>query len=205
MSMITSILSSSPEKYQWLRNLSASIVLIAIIGCTPKKDVLPVADAEIKVPFQEFKNSTIQFYNNNTLQWKLQSEHMRKPITDTGEITMVPVRMTFYDSTGAVSSLVLADSGIVKNQMESYKIWGEVYIKTRDTMEIRSHKLYWYKDRKKVVSDTFVQIVTKKGDQLRGKGLDATEDFSRFSFASDVKGRFPDFKRRVESKDENVF
>lgn len=139
------------------------------------------------------------------MQWKLQSKHMRKPIIDTGFITLVPVRMTFYDSLGAVKSLIIGDSCVIKNQMESYTIWGDVYIRTRDSMEVRSHKLNWYRDRKKVLSDTFVQIVTKKGDRLRGKGLDAVEDFSRFSFQSDVKGHFPDFKRRAESNDESIF
>jgi LPS export ABC transporter protein LptC len=185
--------------------LTTILFLLLIIGCSPKNESLPVADAEIKVPFQEFTNSTLHFYNNNYLQWKLQSKHMQKPITDTGEITVVPVRLTLFDSLGVVRSLVLADSGIIKNQMESYKIWGDVFIRTRDSMEVRSPKLYYYRDTKKVVSDTCVQIVTKKGDRLRGNGLDATEDFSRFTFKSDVKGIFPDFKRRVEKNEEDVF
>lgn len=199
------ISSRPPRPHHRLWNLLILFVLTILLNCASKKETLPVADAEIKVPYQEFTNSTVHFYSNSYLQWKLQSKHMRKPITDTGDISLVPVRMTFYDSLGTVSSLVLADSGIIKNQMESYKIWGDVYIRTRDSMEVRSPKLYWYKDRKKVISDTFVQIVTKKGDRLRGKGLDATEDFSRFSFKSDVKGLFPAFKRRVESNEEDVF
>jgi hypothetical protein len=185
--------------------LSICFLFVTLNGCAPKKESLPVADAEVLVPFQEFTNSTIHFYNKNYMQWKLQSKFMRKPITDTGYITMAPVRMTFYDSLGIVKSLIIGDSCVIKNQMESYTIWGDVYIRTRDSMEVRSHKLNWYRDRKKVLSDTFVQIVTKKGDRLRGKGLDATEDFSRFSFQSDVIGRFPDFKRRAESNEESVF
>jgi LPS export ABC transporter protein LptC len=188
-----------------LITISSSLLFAIFNGCTPKKESLPVADAEILVPYQEFTNSTIHFYNKNYIQWKLQSKHMRKPIIDTGVITLVPVRMTFYDSLGIVKSLIIGDSCIIKNQMESYTIWGDVYIRTRDSMEVRSHKLNWYRDRKKVLSDTFVQIVTKKGDRLRGKGLNATEDFSRFSFNSEVQGFFPDFKRRVESDEENVF
>jgi hypothetical protein len=185
--------------------LCVCLLFVTLNGCAPKKESLPVADAEVLVPYQEFTNSTIHFYNKNYLQWKLQSKFMRKPITDTGFITMAPVRMTFYDSLGVVKSLIIGDSCVIKNQMESYTIWGDVYIRTRDSMEVRSHKLNWYRDRKKVLSDTFVQIVTKKGDRLRGKGLDATEDFSRFSFPEQVEGYFPDFKRRAESNDESIF
>jgi hypothetical protein len=50
-----------------------------------------------------------------------------------------------------------------------------------------------------------VQIETVKGDILRGKGLDAVEDFSRFTFKSQVSGKFPDFKRRMEENDDKMF
>ena len=68
---------------------------------------------------------------------------------------------------------------------------------------IRTERLWWNKGRRKVESDTFVQIETK-GDVLRGKGLDAVEDFD-ISFKSDVSGKFPDFKERMESNEEQVF
>jgi LPS export ABC transporter protein LptC len=185
--------------------LCASVHILFSAGCKQKKDILPVAEATIDVPYQEFSNSTLYFYTDNYMQWKLQSKQMRKPVTDTGSIMVTPVKLTLFDSSGAVSTFVLADSGIIKNSMESYNIWGDVYIRTRDSMIIRSQRLIWKKDRRRVESNTYVQIETKKGDKLRGKGLDATEDFSYFKFLSDVKGTFPDFKRRVESKEENVF
>jgi hypothetical protein len=56
-----------------------------------------------------------------------------------------------------------------------------------------------------VESDTFVQIETKKGDILRGKGLDATEDFKKFSFKSNVTGSFPHFEQRVETNEDRLF
>lgn len=182
-----------------------SAYILFFTGCKQKKDTLPVVEAMIDVPYQEFSNSTLYFYNGNYMQWKLQSKQMRKPVTDTGSITVTPVKLTLFDSLGVVSTFVLADSGIIKNSMDSYNIWGDVYIRTRDSMIIRSQRLIWKKDRRRVESNTYVQIETKKGDMLRGKGLDATEDFSYFKFLSDVKGTFPNFKRRVESNEENVF
>ena len=129
---------------------------------------------------------------------------MHKPLVIPDRL-VVPVRLVLFDSIGAVRTRVMADSGLVANDMESYLVWGDVLIRTRDSMVVRTQKLRWLKKTRKVESDTYVQIETKKGDVLRGKGLDATEDFSRFSFKEDVTGAFPDFKRRMENKEESMF
>ena len=170
-----------------------------------KKETIPVVSEGISVPFQEFGKSTLYFYLKDYVQWKLESEKMRKPLADTGSILVVPVKLTLYDSLGEVRSRVLSDSGTINNSMTSFTVWGDVYIRTKDTLVIRTQKLWWYKEKRKVESDTYVQIETKKGDVLRGKGLDATEDFSHFSFKSNVSGKFPNFKERLESKEEAVF
>ncbi len=185
--------------------IAALALTLTLAECGRVKDELPPAADSIGVPLQKFAGSTVHIFNKGRLQLKLDAEYMAKPLTDTGSITVVPVRITMYDSTGAASTRVLSDSGTVGSGMDCYHVWGDVFIRTRDSMEIRTENLRWFKNRKRVESDTFVQIETKKGDVLRGKGLDATEDFSRFSFKSDVTGKFPDFQKRVEQENENVF
>ncbi|NLE01446.1 MAG: LPS export ABC transporter periplasmic protein LptC [Fibrobacter sp.] len=174
-------------------------------GCNNRKEALPVSGEDINSPVQEFINSTLYFYSKKYLQWKLESEQMRKSLSDTGSIMVTPVKLTLYDSIGQIRTRVFADSGIIGNKMQSYIVWGDVLIRTDDSKTIRSQKLRWFKDRRKVESDTYVQIETNEGDILRGKGLDAVDDFSRFSFKSDVSGKFPDFKRRLENEDESIF
>lgn len=188
---------------------SLSVLLVACVlffeGCAPKKDPIPMAEEGIDTPVQQFYDASMYFYNMQKIQWKLDAKMMRKPLDDTGSIMVVPVRLVLFDSVGAVRTRVMADSGLVANDMESYLVWGDVLIRTRDSMVVRTEKLKWIKKTRKVESDTYVQIETKKGDVLRGKGLDATEDFSRFSFKKDVTGAFPDFKRRMENKEESIF
>ncbi|NLD92059.1 MAG: LPS export ABC transporter periplasmic protein LptC [Fibrobacter sp.] len=181
------------------------IALLIVTGCTPKKDTLPVASDTISTPYQEMSSSTLCFYNKQYIQWKLESQYMRKPLTDTGNILVAPVKLTLYDSVGNIRTKVFSDSGITSPAMDNFTVWGDVLILTKDSMTVRSQKLWWKKKEQRVESNTYVQIKTKKGDILRGKGLTAVEDFSRFSFKSDVKGVFPDFKRRVESNEESFF
>jgi len=188
---------------------SMSISLIVCVsffmGCAQKKDSIPVGKEGIDTPVQQFNDASMYFYNNQKIQWKLDAKLMRKPLNDTGSILVVPVRLVLFDSVGAIRTRVLADSGLVANDMESYLVWSSVLIRTRDSMVVRTEKLKWLRKTRKVESDTYVQIETKKGDVLRGKGLDANEDFSHFSFKEDVTGAFADFKRRIENKEESIF
>ena len=181
-----------------------SINLCAMIGCTKKNESLPVSGDSIATPYQEFKQATMTYYTLGRTQWVLQARTMRKLLTDTGSIVGTPVILTLFDSTGRVSVKVRADSGTTSSGMERFVVWGNVHVQTfsKDPLVVRSQKLWWVKTQRKVYSNTFVQITTQKGDVLRGKGLDAEEDFSRWSFKQSVSGEFPNFKARVEKGDE---
>jgi len=176
-----------------------------MISCTKEKENIPVSTGRTGVPVQEFGSTTLYFYMKNYVQWKLYAEYMRKPIADTGSILVKPVRLVLFDSVGNLSTKVISDSGTTNSAMDQFLIWGNVYIRTHDSLVVRTERLWWHKNTRKVNSDTYVQIETPKGDILRGKGLDATEDFSRFTFKSNVSGKFPDFKTRVESNEKSFF
>lgn len=180
-------------------------LVLQLISCQKKQDEMLVAEDTISVPAQKFTATTLHFYNKGSLQWKLDADYMCKPMSDTGMILVVPVTLSLYDSVGSVRSRVIADSGRIASNMSSYNVWGNVYIRTRDSMVVRTERLKWFKEQQKVESDTFVQIETKKGDVLRGKGLNANEDFSHFSFKAEVTGTFPDFDKRVETNDDKLF
>lgn len=185
--------------------LCTAFFIVLTVSCSGKKETVPITSQGITAPFQEFDSTTLYFYDKNCIQWKLESNYMRKPILDTGSILVTPVRLILYDTLGNMRTKVLSDSGTTKNSMQQFTVWGDVYIRTRDSLVVRTQRLWWNKDIRKVESDTFVQIETPKGDILRGKGLDATEDFSRFTFKSNVSGKFPDFKSRVETNDQSIF
>ena len=190
---------------QYLNIFLAIIFILQIAGCAKKKESLPVSNDAAVTAYQEFGKSTLYFYEGRIKRWKLESEYMRKPLLDTGNMLVTPVRLTLYDSLGRPRTRVLSDSGSTTPALQSFTVWGNVYIRNQDSLIVKTQKLWWVKDKHKVASDTYVQIETPKGDIMRGKGLDATEDFSRFTFKSQVSGRFPDFKRRAETDDESIF
>jgi LPS export ABC transporter protein LptC len=173
--------------------------------CAPAKDPLPVAERVITSAHQEFSEMTMNFYEDGIKRWRLDTDYMSRPLGDTGTILVVPIRITVYDSLGNQSSLVKSDSGTSDSNMERFDLWGDVHIKNEEGMTVTGERIKWFKAARKVTSETYVQIETSKGDILRGQGLDAVDDFSRFSFKSDVAGKFPDFRRRMEDPDEDFF
>ena len=182
-----------------------AVAILGFSGCGMKKEPLPVSSDRIGSPYQEFDTTSLFSYAGPFLRWKLDAIHMRKPLGDTGLLLVIPVKLTIYDSLGKSESHVLADTGTTSANMDLLTVWGNVFVKTRENMIIRSPKLVWHRLIKKVTSDTNVQIETAKGDVLRGKGLDATEDFSTSTFKSKVSGEFPDFKNRTESDEKEIF
>ena len=180
-------------------------LLILSAACSKKKETLPFSSDRVLSPYQVLGKTTLLFYEGKYKRWKLDADYMKKPLVDTGTMLVTPVKLTLYDSLGIPRTIVLSDSGSTTSSLQSFLVWGNVYIRNHDSLIVRTQKLWWVKGNHKVESDTFVQIETVKGDVLRGKGLDAVEDFSRFSFKAEVSGHFPDFKNRVESNKDNLY
>jgi LPS export ABC transporter protein LptC len=166
-------------------------------GCGRNKETLPATADTIAVPYQELGGSTLYFYDGPRKEWKLESRYMRKNLDRDGKLNVFPVTLTLYDSSGETGTRVLADSGLTDRAMESFLVWGNVLVRTEDSLVIRAERLLWHKNTHKVTSDSFVQIETPEGDVLRGKGLDAWENFSRWSLKQSVTGSFPDFRNRM--------
>ncbi len=183
--------------------ITVIISIFVSVGCAPKKDPLPVGEKIISAPHQELTKASLYFYQGNIKRWWLDTDYMSRPLADTGNVTVAPVRITVYDSLGKPSTHITSDSGSSDSKMSMFDLWGAVNIKNEEGMVVTSEKLRWHKDARLVTSDTYVQVETKKGDVLRGKGLEARDDFSHFSFNAEVQGVFPDFKRRMEEGDED--
>jgi LPS export ABC transporter protein LptC len=178
------------------------VLLGGSAGCGSHKDPLPIGQDSVITPYQELHNSTLFFYDSTIKMWELKAEYMRKELSGGGDITATPVRLTFFDSSGTPGTRILSDSGRTGSAMEYYTIWGNVYIKTDDGQIIETQQLSWNQKTHKVTSNTYVQITTPGGDILRGKGLDAVEDFSSWTLRENVTGSFPKFRKRVEEDDE---
>jgi LPS export ABC transporter protein LptC len=192
-----------------LKSIFLPVCLIALLGfagCAKKKEALPVtSDSDVLTNYQELGNTTLFCYEGKLKRWRLDADYMRRPLSDTGFTLVIPVRMVFYDSLGRFRSRVIADSGTITASLDKFTVWGNVFIRNQDSLTVKTQKLWWIKAKRKVLSDVLVTIWTANGDRLQGVGLDAVEDFSRFTIKSNVTAEIQDFKHRVESNDDKVY
>lgn len=177
-------------------------MIFLFIACG-QKDSIPVDDGLITEPHQRLTTATMRFYEKGMIRWLLDTDYMERPLEDVGDMFVVPVRISVFDTAGVLSTRILSDSGRSNHAMEIFNLYGNVQIENSDGITVKSEQLMWNRVTRHVTSNTFVQIETEKGDVLRGRGLDALDDFSRFSFESDISGVFPDFRQRVEAGDES--
>jgi len=182
--------------------LALVVFLFLTSGCGRKKEQVPVSDISVDAPYQELDTASMLFYDGIRKAWQLDAQHIIKSLTDTGHIYGNPIRITVFDSLGKISSKVFADSGSANAKMEMFTVWSNVFVRAENGVRVKAERLDWSQSTHRVTSKDFVEITTQKGDVLRGKGVDATEDFSSWSFLHEVSGRFPNFKERMEKGDE---
>ncbi|MBD3421414.1 MAG: LPS export ABC transporter periplasmic protein LptC [Chitinivibrionales bacterium] len=178
----------------------AGLILLQA-ACTQTENRIPMTTADSASLHSEMYDATIYSYDGAHKKWMLKSEVLRRSMGDTGTVLAYPVKLWLYDSLGRPNSRVLADSGHTNDARDRFEVWGNVYVKNQDSLEVKAQRLSWSQKTRKITSNQYVQIETPKGDILRGSKLDATESFSRFSLTGDVSGKFPNFKQRAESEE----
>jgi LPS export ABC transporter protein LptC len=186
-----------------IRLLPLLLALLFCFACSRTTEEKPISAQLVPELSQEIENATLFLYDGPKKSWMLKAEHMRKNPGDTGKIFIYPVRLFLYDSAGRPAMRVFSDSGTTNNAKDRFSVWGNVYVKNQDSTIVKAEQLDWDKNRRKITSTRFVQIETNTGDVMRGKGLDATENFSSWSLRSNVSGQFPNFRERIE-KDEPI-
>lgn len=170
-------------------------------GCARKNERVPISNASVDAPYQELDTASMLFFSGTHKSWQLDANHIIKSLTDTGHILGNPIRITVFDSLGKPSSKVLADTGSSDAKMETFTVWSNVFVLAENGVRVRAQRLDWSQKTHRVTSQTYVEITTQKGDVMRGKGVDAAEDFSSWQFLHDVSGRFPNFKERIDKGD----
>lgn len=178
-------------------------LLILFFSCTKKKEEFPKASDEVARAIQEVNGSTIYCYDGAVLVWKLDSDYSRRNMDDSSKTLVVPVRLTVFDSSNNKETKVFSDSGHTAKDLNMFYIWGNVDVRNWDGLRIRSQSLWWDKSKRVVGSDDYVKIVTPGGDILKGKGLDASENFSWWTLRNNVSGEFPNFKDPTVDENNN--
>ncbi len=156
------------------------LAVLLVAGCNSERIAdksTPSESDSLLIPDAEVYGATIQLYDKGRVTTKILADKIVK--FDSIDSTMgYDLDIDFYDSTGAVSSHVVGDSGVIRENAGLLHIFGNVVVVTNDNRKLNTDDLLWNKATNKITTDAFVRI-TRGKDVVTGWGLVANNDLSQ--------------------------
>jgi len=98
------------------------------------------------------------------------------------ELYPKPVYITFIDKNGVEYSRLRGDSARYRKSENIYQMQGNVLINnTRENQSLATDELFWNPNTRKIYSEKKVVIKTPKENFTALGGMDAEQDFSRYT------------------------
>lgn len=164
-----------------------SIITSVLYSCEEKKQKAEFI--EYFGPVLNIDNLTIVYSDSGRVKVKMSTAKQLK-YANQDEKYPKAVYVNFIDKSGVEYSSLRGDSGRYMKDQNLYIIKGNVFFYNRLMQQsMASEELYWNPVSKKVYSDKKVTIKTPRESIVATGGMDATEDFSRYSLRK-ARGTF---------------
>lgn len=171
---------------QCIGALAASAVLV-ITGCT--KPQPPKTDQEIsgEFPTSSARNTVTIFTTAGIKTTEIFSDSVVNYASKDSTQAYI-LRVNFYDKDGLWTSLLTADSGVIREKTEMLEVFGDVRVITRDSVRLTTTQLAWDPKISKIISDSFV-TAQRGGDIIRGYGMVSDPDLKNIIFKRQISGQ----------------
>jgi len=105
-----------------------------------------------------------------------------------GRLTVAyDLNVDFHDSLGAVTSNLIADSGVIREKDDRMEVFGKWSVVTQDSTRLDTDFLRWNPKRHKIESESFVKF-TRPHRYHDRMGMEADPDLGRLKILSQVSG-----------------
>jgi len=176
--------------------LAVPALILSLSGCKkrqpPKSEELVTGE----FPTSRAKNTTTTFSTAGTKTTEIFSDSVIN-FAEKDSTQAYVVRVNFYDNAGEWSSVLTADSGVIREKTEHLEVFGNVAVTTRDSVRLNTSQLAWDPDRAKIVSDSFV-VIHKAGDIIRGWGMVSDPDLKNIVIKKST-GEMQDYEEVIDS------
>ncbi len=153
----------------------------ALVSC--EEDKKPERAVAYNGPIEEINNVKLLYSEAALMRVKLTTA---RQLRYSNEDRKYPkeVLIDFYDPTGSkVVTTLRSDSGRYDKAKDLYTVMGHVVVINKAKQEkLQTNLLHWNPNTKKVYTERRVIVSSQQtGERLYGLGLDANQDFSRYS------------------------
>jgi LPS export ABC transporter protein LptC len=164
------------------------LAFLVLVSCNQTREVDDIMEKQKIFPTEEGEIVEILYTDSGLVRIRITAPVMNHYTINVPEpYTEMPkgIYVEFYNDSSKIKTTLKADYGIryeknkrteVKNNVVVVNIAGEV---------LNTDKLNWDEATRKIYTDAFVKITTKK-EVLKGTGMEANEDFSEWELKNPV-------------------
>ena len=155
------------------------MLVLGLSGCTEKKEGLP--KLTYNGPMVESENVTTLFSDSARLQIKYTAP--LEQIYESGDqLWKKGIKLDFYTKDGGLANTLVANYGKMDHAKNLYIMRGDVRVDNEvKQQKMRTEELFYDKAHGQIYTDTAMFVtVTTPTERLTGRGLTATQDFSRY-------------------------
>jgi LPS export ABC transporter protein LptC len=162
------------------------LVLVLLAGFNCSKDESNAPALAEDVPDQVMENSTIIFSEEGVKSATIFAQYVA--VYEKLDLKKAKkLHVDFYAQDGSQTSVLLADSGVIREGKQKVEALGNVVVTTQQGVRLATESLRWDPQTARIVTDDFVTI-TKGQDVITGYGLEADQELKHFVIKKEVKG-----------------
>ena len=156
------------------------------IACKNDIKVVQELGEEDTAPFQTTFDGTYTFTDNGAIRNTLAAGKLEQFINDS-DYTHVSegLILEIYDRNQRLAGTLNADGGYYFEELNMMEAQGNVVFTNPKGDSLFTEKLIWLSDSNRIYTDELVRIV-REGTEIRGRGMRANEDFSRYTILAPV-------------------
>lgn len=173
-----------------LKIIPLFLVALVILAACSNEDDRAIDQKEKPAPATEqvLVDSKINLLEDGHTTAVIDAKYIEKRFGEKNTIAK-GITAYFYDSTGNITSWLVADSGEVNERNNKLEVFGNVEVTSADSVKLYTESLSWDQSTNSVVTDDYVEIHRKDDMIVRGYGLVTDRSLKEYTIKRQVSGK----------------
>jgi len=158
------------------------MMVLGLVSCSNDLDSVAAVEVSASGPDRVSEAATYLYSDSGRVLNQLRAGRVSEYITTTPQRTELEegIELTFFNRDGEPGSVLKARKGRMLPEAKRMEVEDQVVFTNAKGERLETEQLIWSQDSHRVHTDRPVRI-TREQDILFGQGLDANEDFSRYT------------------------
>jgi len=174
--------------------MAAAVITTGCGGDTNPRSDRGTAAIDSAGPDQVTSNARIFLYAKGRKTTDLRADQIMQYTAKDSTIAQ-RLDVDFFDSTGAKVSNLIADRGYIREKDNFLAVTGSVKVLGEDSTRLFTEYLEWDAGKDRVVTDSFVTIITQNQDTIRSYGVVTDPRLRDITFKRKVSGRLTNMEK----------